>query len=292
MKPAPFEYQDPETLEETIALLAEHGDDAKVLAGGQSLIPLLNFRLARPEVLVDINRIEPLAGIDERPEGLRIGAATRQSALERSSQVAAQQPLLSEVIRYVAHAQIRNRGTVGGSIAHADPAAELPVAMTALDASIIASSGRGERRIAAEEFFVSHLTTVLEDDEVLIAVDVPHAPAGTRVAFEEFARRHGDYALGGAAVVLTIDAVGVCARARVTLLAAGDVPVRAHAAEKLLEGAVVDAAVAREAAAAAVRDIEPVSDGHGDGDYRTSVIEAMCERAVARAAVPGEGDTA
>ncbi len=292
MKPPPFEYRDPETLEETLALLAEHGDDAKILAGGQSLIPLLNFRLARPEVLVDINRVRPLAGIDDRPEGLRIGAATRQSALERSSQVAAQQPLLAEVIRYVAHAQIRNRGTVGGSLAHADPAAELPVAMTALDASLIASSGRGERRIAAEEFFVSHLTTVLEDDEVLIAVDVPRAPAGTRVAFEEFARRHGDYALGGAAVVLTADAAGACSRARVTLLAAGDVPVRAHAAEKLLVGAVVDAAVAREAAAAAVRDIEPVGDGHGDGDYRSSVIEAMCDRAIARAAAPGEGKKA
>lgn len=287
MKPAPFEYRDPESLEQTLALLSEYGDDAKILAGGQSLIPLLNFRLARPEVLVDINRVESLAGIEEQPTGLRIGAATRQSALERSALVGGQQPLLTEMIRYVAHGQIRNRGTVGGSIAHADPAAELPTAMTALDASFISASNRGERRIAAEDFFVTHLTTVLEDDEVLVAIEVPRAPAGTRVAFEEFARRHGDYALGGAAVVFTADAAGICSRARVTLLAAGDVPVRARAAETVLEGAVVDAAVAREAAAAAVQHVDPVSDGHGDSQYRTSVIEAMCERAIVRAAVSG-----
>jgi CO/xanthine dehydrogenase FAD-binding subunit len=291
MKPPPFEYDAPESVDEALALLAEHGDEAKVLAGGQSLVPLLNFRLARPARLIDVNGLGALAAIRRRDGVLHVGALTRQSMLERSETVAEHWPLLRQALAHVAHAQIRNRGTVGGSIAHADPAAELPVALAALDGSVVVRSVRGERTIPWHELFVTHLTTSLEPDELLVEVTVPAQPEGTRTAFTEFARRHGDFALGGAAATVTTGASGACDRATITLLAAAATPVRATEAERALAGRRVDGEAAREAAAAAVRDVTPTGDIHGSGAYRTRLIEAMVRRAVLAAAgdaTPGQ----
>jgi carbon-monoxide dehydrogenase medium subunit/6-hydroxypseudooxynicotine dehydrogenase subunit alpha len=290
VKPPPFDFHDPASVDEALALLAEHGDDAKVLAGGQSLIPLLSFRLARPELLIDVNRVAELASIDAGPGGaLTIGATTRQAAVERSALAATACPLLRDALRFVAHPQIRNRGTLGGSVAHADPAAELPVAMVATEATLVARRRGEERRIAAEDFFVSHLTTTLEDDELLVAVELPATPPRSGTAFEEFARRSGDYALGGAAAIVTLDAAGACTRARIALLGAADVPLRARGAEELLLGRRIDAEAAREAAAAAVVGAEPIGNVHGDAAYRRRVVEAMCARALAAAAARAAG---
>ena len=216
MKPAPFEYELPQSLDEALELL---GGEAKVLAGGQSLVPLLNFRLARPERLVDVSRLGELAYLRRSRGLLRIGALTRQATLERSPLVAEHWPLLRQAVSLVGHPQIRNRGTVGGSVAHADPAAELPVALTALDARFHCRSRRGTRTLAAGELFLGPLTTALDDDELLTEIEVPPLPAGARTAFVEHARTHGDFAIAGAAVVV---APGYAA---IALLGAGSVPV-------------------------------------------------------------------
>lgn len=280
MKPPPFSYYDPTTVDEALDLLAEKGDDGKVLAGGQSLIPLLNFRLAHPSALIDINRLGALSGIRRRDGKLEIGALTRHSAVEKSAVVQRGWPLLTEALTYVAHPQIRNRGTFGGSVAHADPAAEIPVALVALDAEVRALSRRGERRIPVRDLFVTHLTTSLESDELLVALEVPASAPHTGFAFVEFARRHGDFALGGAAVLLTLDATGTCTKAAISLLGAATVPYRATAGEQLLVGGRPDAELAAEAAAAAVAEIEPTGDIHGSGEYRKKLIEALVRRAV------------
>jgi len=280
LKPPAFSYHDPRTLDEALSLLAEHGDEGKALAGGQSLVPLLNFRLAHPEHLIDLNRIGSLAGVSRKQGRLRIGAMTRQSTLEASGLVAANWPLLTEALGFVAHAQIRNRGTVGGSVAHADPAAELPAAFATLDASFRVASVRGERTIDADEFFVTHLTTTIEPDELLVGIEVPAVPAGSGHAFTEFARRHGDFALGGAAAVVTLDAAGSCERAAIALLAAAATPVRATEAEALLAGEAIDERVAGAAAAKAAAAVSPTGDIHGSADYRKGLIEVMVKRAL------------
>jgi len=249
VKPAPFSYEEPRSVEEALDLLARYGDEAKVLAGGQSLIPLLNFRLARPERLVDVNRIDELAYIRRQNGVLHIGALARIASLERSPLAAARWPLLVEAARLVGHAQIRSRGTVGGSVAHADPAAELPAALTALSASFHTASQRGSRTLAAEEFFVTHLTTALEPDELLVQITVPPLPSRSGAAILEHARVHGDFALGGAAVVVALAEDGSCARASIALLAAGPRPQRAAAAEEALVRGQADLAEAAELAA-------------------------------------------
>ena len=244
MKPAPFEYSAPSSVDEALALL---DDEAKVLAGGQSLVPLLNFRLARPERIVDINRIEELAYIRADEDGtLRIGALARQAELERSQLVAERWPLLAQAVRLVGHPQIRSRGTVCGSVAHADPTAELPVALTALDARFQVRSAGGARTLRATELFAGPLTTSLAADELLAEIEVPALPAGARCAFREYARTHGDFAVAGAAVVL---APG---HAAVALLGAGWTPLRAPEAERALAGG----AEAREGAALAAELVE------------------------------------
>jgi CO/xanthine dehydrogenase FAD-binding subunit len=282
VKPPPFEYHDPRGVDEALELLAEHGEDAKVLAGGQSLVPLLNFRLAQPEHLIDIGRIDSLAYVHRRDGVLRIGTMTRQATLEASPLVAEHWPLLTDALRFVAHAQIRNRGTVGGSVAHADPAAELPVALAALDAKLHVRSRRGTRTLAWRDFFITHLTTALEPDELLIEIEVPPLPPGTGSAFTEFARRHGDFALGGAAALVTIED-GVCRRARIALLAAADTPLRPEAAERSLEGASTGDESAAQAARLAVADVSPTGDIHGGSEYRKLLLEAMVRRAVVQA---------
>jgi CO/xanthine dehydrogenase FAD-binding subunit len=284
MKPPPFDYMDPRSLDEAVGLLAEHGEDGKILAGGQSLVPLLNFRLAQPSVIVDVNRVVELSYLRRRDGRLRIGAMCRQTRLEQSPVAREGWGLLGDALALIAHPQIRNRGTVGGSAAHADPAAELPVAFSALEALFTARSSRGERVLDADEFFVTHLTTALEPDELLVEVEVPPVAEGTGHAFTEYSRRHGDFALGGAAVLYTKNGDGSCTDARIAMLGAADTPLRAREAEAALRGQKLDDDVAAEAAKLAARDIEPTGDIHGSSSYRKRLIEAMVRRALLQAA--------
>jgi CO/xanthine dehydrogenase FAD-binding subunit len=284
MKPPPFDYMDPRSLDDAVGLLAEHGDEGKILAGGQSLVPLLNFRLAQPSVIVDVNRVVELSYLRRSDGRLRIGAMCRQTRLEQSPVAREGWGLLGDALALVAHPQIRNRGTVGGSAAHADPAAELPVAFSALEARFTARSSRGERVLDADEFFVTHLTTALEPDELLVEVEVPPVAEGTGHAFMEYSRRHGDFALGGAAVLYTKNGDGTCTDARIAMLGAADTPLRAREAEAALRGQKLDDDVAADAAKLAARDIEPTGDIHGSSSYRKRLIEAMVRRALLQAA--------
>jgi CO/xanthine dehydrogenase FAD-binding subunit len=282
VKPPQFDYHDPRGIDEALALLAEHGEEAKLLAGGQSLVPLLNFRLTYPAHLIDLGRVPSLTYIRREDGVLRIGAMTRQATLEASPLVATHWPLLTEALTFVAHAQIRNRGTVGGSVVHADPAAELPVAFTALEATFHARSSTGRRSIGCDDFFVTHLTTSLKPEELLSEIEVPAVPDNTGWAFTEYSRRHGDFALGGAAALITIQD-GACSRARIALLAAADTPLRASEAEDALEGKAVNEKVAQEAARLAVAEISPTGDIHGGSEYRRYLIEGMVRRAIEQA---------
>jgi CO/xanthine dehydrogenase FAD-binding subunit len=282
VKPPPLQYHDPETVDEALELLSRHGEDAKVLAGGQSLVPLLNFRLARPEHLIDLGRIPSLAYVRRDDGVLRVGAMTRQAALEASPLIAAQWPLLTQALRFVAHPQIRGRGTVGGSVAHADPAAELPPTFAALDATFHLRSRRAARSLSWREFFITHFTTALQPDELLVEIEVQPLPQATGSAFTEYARTHGDFALGGAAALVTL-ADGICTRARLGLLAAADTPVRAYAAERSLEGAPVTEEAAAQAARLAVAELDPIGDIHGSSEYRAHLIEDMARRATRQA---------
>jgi CO/xanthine dehydrogenase FAD-binding subunit len=285
VKPASFDYRRPDTLDEALAIFAELGSDAKALAGGQSLVPAMNFRLARPEVLVDLNRLDPLAYIQETADGgLRIGAMTRQRSAERSPVVASRASLLSEAMPWVAHPQIRNRGTVGGSLAHADPAAELPAVMVALDARFVLQSRTATRTVPAQSFFTGILSTVLGPDELLTEIQIPARPARTGAAFMELARRHGDFALVGVAVAMVLDEGGECGSARIVLLSVGDGPVLATRAMAALVGSVPTAPRIEEAARmVAETDIDPPSDIHATSAYRRHLARVLVRRALSRA---------
>ena len=263
-------------------MLAELGEDAKVLAGGQSLVPVMAMRLGRPEHLVDVNRVGELGGVSRSDGMLRVGALTRHRALERDEVIGRDVPLLARAAPYIGHFQIRNRGTLGGSLAHADPAAELPAVAVALDAAIEARSVRGSRRIPAGDFFVSAFTTVLEPDELVTAVHLPVWGPGSGFAVAELARRHGDFAVAGAACGMQV-AGGRIVRAAVALIGMGSVPIRARTAEQALSG--IAAAGADEADLAAIgRDavasLEPPSDAHGSAAYRRRVGAHMVARAL------------
>jgi carbon-monoxide dehydrogenase medium subunit len=278
MKPAPVDYVAAGSLTEALSLLAELGSDAKPLAGGQSLIPLLNFRLARPTVLVDLNGLDDLAYV--RPAdggGLSLGAMTRHATLERDPQVAAAAPLLHAAAGFIAHPQIRNRGTLGGTLAHADPAAELPVVSVALEARFRIVSSQGERWVPGL------LTADLQPGELLAEVVVPPMPAGSGWSFHELARRNGDYAHAGLAVVLT-RAGQTCSRARIVYLSLGDGPMRARQAEQLLESRGVTPSTIDEAARlAAVNEIEPAGDIHASEAYKRHLAGVLTRRALAEA---------
>jgi aerobic carbon-monoxide dehydrogenase medium subunit len=286
MRPPPFAYADPRSVDDAVALLARHGDDAKVLAGGQSLVPLLNFRMARPTCLVDINRLTELDFI--RPHGrsgLAIGALTRHRTVETSNLVRQRCPLLHEAIAHVAHVAIRNRGTLGGSLAHADPAAELPAVVSALGATLKVRSGRGERSLGPEEFFLGQLTTALEPDELLVSVTIPDWPAGTGSAWCEFARRQGDYGLVGVGAVLSLDGAGRVARVGLALMNVGPVPFAASAiASPLLEGGPPDEARIRAVADAVAAAVDPPSDLQAPADYRRHLAGVLTRRALTEAA--------
>jgi carbon-monoxide dehydrogenase medium subunit len=283
VKPPPFEYLAPETVEEALAMLAQHGDDAKVLAGGQSLIPVLNFRLARPAVLVDLNRIASLAGIAEHDGGIRMGAMTRQRQAEKSALVKASAPLLAETLPHIAHVQIRNRGTVGGSLAHADPAAELPAIALALNCRVRLQRATGERWLDARDFFTGLFATALLADALLVEIELPALPEGASAAFEEVARRHGDYALMGVAALMVCDGAGICRDVRLAYVNAGPGPLRATRAEAMLVGQLPDAEVVRACADAASQELRPGSDVHASSAYRRQLARVLTERAIQRA---------
>lgn len=270
----------PESLDEALGLLARYGDDAKVLAGGQSLGPLLNLRLASPAVLVDVNRLRELDGVEERPGELAIGALTRLRTLERDHRVARSGPLFAEAVPYVGHVAIRNRGTVGGSLAHADPAAELPVVATALQAAIDVRSARGVRTLAPAELFVMPLVTSLEPDELIVSVRVPALDPGTGHAWCELAQRHGDFALAGAAAVVSLDGDGACRSARLALAGVGPVPVDVSDAVASLVGTSPAPAALVEPAERAAASCNPSSDVHASGEYRRRLVRVLARRAL------------
>jgi carbon-monoxide dehydrogenase medium subunit len=284
VKPAPFAYYAPETLAEALHLLAQFGDEAKLLAGGQSLVPVLNMRLAQPKVLIDLNRVAGLAYIRDEGHHLAIGAMTRHAAVERSAEVLRRQPLLTEAVSQIGHSQIRNRGTIGGSLAHADPSAELPAVITALEGSLVVAGPGGTREVAAHDFFLMYFTTALRPGEILTEVRVPVLEAGSGYAFMEVARRHGDFALAGVACVLHLTPDGGAVNdARLALTGVGMTPVRAWEAEAVLQGRP-PGPQAFAAAAAAVRNaVAPDDDIHGSGEYRRQLAGVLTERALRRA---------
>jgi carbon-monoxide dehydrogenase medium subunit len=286
LKPAPFTYCACETVEEAVSLLAEHGDEAKLLAGGQSLVPLMNLRLAAPAVLLDLNRVAALRGVSANG-AIDIGAMTRQSEVEGSAEIAAGAPLVVEALRHVAFPAVRSRGTIGGSIAHADPAAELPAVLLALGGEVVAQSGSGARTIPADELFETYFTTALRPDEVLTRVRIPAAGGDQRFGIQEVARKRNDFALAGAVVVASVDGAGVCTAARVALFGVSDRPIRATGAEQALVGASLGPEAAAGAAEAAKGEIDPKADAHASVDYRRDVTGVLVRRAVEQAASGG-----
>ena len=285
MKPAPFEYAAPETLQEVVSLLEENEGDAKVLSGGQSLMPLLNMRLARPEVLVDLARVPGLDYVCEEDGALAIGGMTRQRTVELSPLVAERYPLVLQATLNVAHPQNRNQGTFGGSLAHADPSAEYPALALAMGAQLKAVGPDGERIIDAEDFFVTYLTTDLDPTEVLTEVRLPALPEGAAWSFTELARRHGDFALAGVASFFSRGADGKCATARIVLFGVGATPVRAAKAERELVGQVPSESVFESVRKAVLDDVEePQSDVHASAEQRRALAGVLTKRGLVDAA--------
>jgi CO/xanthine dehydrogenase FAD-binding subunit len=279
MKPPAFDYVRPATIEDAIAALQAGRGEAKVLAGGQSLVPMLNFRLLRPSTLIDINHIPGLAFIREEPEGLRVGALTRHHQLETSPLVKQRFPIITAAMAQVAHLAIRNRGTIGGSLAHADPAAELPMLCVLLGAKLTVRGPSGVRTIEAGDFFVGALTTVLSEAELLQDVLFPYLPGATGWGFEEVARRLGDFALAAVGAMLTPSG-GTVAEARIAVMGMADKPCRVAAAEGLLRGNAPDAERIAAAAEAVGQAVEPASDGHASVDFRRHLAEVLTRRTI------------
>lgn len=285
MKPAPFEYFSPSTLEDVLDIIHQRGTDAKLLAGGQSLIPVMNFRLAQPSVLIDLNRVSALGRLlPTDAGGLQVGAMVRHSQLEHSQAVAALAPLVHETMPHIAHPQIRNRGTIGGSLAHADPAAELPVIMVALQAQFRLRRKGGERWVSAEDFFQSLFTTVLETDELVVEIAIPPLPRHTGCAFMELARRHGDYAQAGVAAVIQLDEAGYCRQARLVYLNVGEIPMVAVQAASALVGHIPSADLITDLARSAARnEIDPTGDIHATAEYKRHLAFVLGKRAIQQA---------
>jgi CO/xanthine dehydrogenase FAD-binding subunit len=291
MKPAPFDYARPESVEEAVALLAEHGGEAKVLAGGQSLVPLLNFRMLRPGILVDINRLEELEHLSEAGDGLGIGALARHHALETSPLVHARFPVLAEAMTHVAHLAIRNRGTIGGSLAHADPAAELPMMAVLFDAEIHTRSANGARRHAARDFFAGPLTTALAEDELVTEIVLPALPPGAGWGFEEFALRAGDFAIAAAAATITV-ADGKVAEARLAVTGVDETPLRLGEIEAALGGEQLTPELIADAAHRVSASVRPSSDLHASAEYRRHLVGVLAERVLGTAWRRALGDAA
>lgn len=293
MKPAPFAYYAPASVDEALSLLSEFGYDAKLLAGGQSLIPTMNFRLAQPAVLIDLNRVSSLAHLEAADDGsLHIGAMTRQRAVERSPIVRERAPLLHEAMPWIAHVQIRNRGTIGGSLAHADPAAELPAVAVALCARLRVLGSAGERLVDAADFFVSLFTTDLAPDEILVGVEIPPPSPRTGCGFSEFARRAGDYAIAGCAAMVTLNDSSAVADARIVFLSVGDGPVQAHTAVASLLGELpAPERISAAAQLAAENDIDPTGDIHATPAFRRHLAAVVARRALTSAVRSAQGQS-
>ena len=280
MKPAPFKYIAATSLERALALKAEHGDDAKFLAGGQSLIPAMNFRLARPAILIDINGIDDLAGV--RPSGgpTRLGPLTRYRALQRDPRLAEAFPLIGEALPHIAHPQIRNRGTIGGNLSHADPASELPAIMVALRARFRVQAAKQERWIEASDFFVSALAADLQSDEMLVEVELPSPKPRTGCCFMEVARRRGDFAIAGVAAMVTLGDENECEEVRLAFCGVGETPVDASAAAGIGVGHALTEKAIREIAASVQKMIRPGGSVHATADYQRHIAGVLTERAL------------
>jgi len=286
MKPAPFEYLAPLELQEALESLQQYGEEAKVLAGGQSLMPLMNLRLARPKVIIDINRLARLSSISAAANGgLVIGALTRQRAIERSAMVKERNPLLAAAMPLIGHFQIRNRGTIGGSLAHADPAAELPAVSVVLGAEFVLRSARRERVVRAEDFFVDTMTTAIQPDELLTEIRIPGWRPGLGWAIDEISRRRGDFAMVGVAVLVQTDGSEVCKDARVALFGVGGKPARMPRAEGMLRGKTLDQKTLLEIARSVSDELDTDSDVHASAEYRREVGGVLTRRALERAFV-------
>jgi carbon-monoxide dehydrogenase medium subunit len=283
MKPAPFKYIAASSLDQALSLKAEYGDEARFLAGGQSLIPAMNFRLARPAVLIDINPLSELAGIRPDGESIRVGAVTRYRALERDASFLKSCPLFADALPHIAHPQIRNRGTIGGNLSHADPASELPAVATAMQARMKIKSSQGERELSASEFFVDLLTTCLEPEEMLVEIAFPAAKLRSGSCFMEVARRRGDFALAGVAAIVSLDEDGKCADIRLALCGVGETPVDVSAsAASLIGQRCTDAAI--EAVGTEVQSaIAPSGNVHASADYQRHIAGVLTRRALTTA---------
>lgn len=284
MKPAPFRYAPVASLEEALALKAEYGDEAKFLAGGQSLIPAMNFRMAQPAVLIDINPLAALSYVKQDGNVTRIGALTRYRTLQRDAAIAGKVTLMAEALPEVAHPAIRNRGTLGGNLSHADPASELPAVVLALGGTLHARSKKGARQIAARDFFTAALTTALADDELLTEIELPVLPPRSGTCFLEVARRRGDYAMMGVACTVTLDANGDCSEARLAYCNAGETAMLAPKAAQILKGQRLADATARAAADAAKGEVRPFGNVHASADYQRHLAGVLTRRALLAAA--------
>jgi CO/xanthine dehydrogenase FAD-binding subunit len=280
LKPGKFEYFDPADADEALGVLARYGDEAKVLSGGQSLVPMLSMRLAYPAALLDINRLPGLDHIREGAAGWEIGALARHARAEDSDELATALPVIRQAMRWVGHRAIRNRGTVVGSLAHADPAAEMPAVMTAVDATVTAQGPSGTRSIPLTELFEMPLVSTVAPDEILVDVRIPRRAPGEGSAVVEVARRHGDFALAGVVALVALDAAGAIASARLVSFATGPVPQRLEAAESLLAGALPGAEAYAAAGEAAAGGIDPGADIHASAEYRRSVTSVLVGRAL------------
>lgn len=281
MKPALFRYFDPASPEEALELLHEWGEEGKVLAGGQTLGPMLNFRAIMPAALIDINRIDSLSHHRHTQSGTVIGALTRQRALEDDEALAGHQPLVAAAIPHIAHRAIRNRGTVGGSLAHGDPAAEWGALILTLEADLaVRKHGRPDRVVAARDFFRNMLETALEPDDLLVEIRLPTWPSGSGWSFVEFSRRHGDFALAGIASMISVAADSICSDVRMTAFGAGPCPLRLTAAEQELRGSRLDTRLIQAAARKAAAETSPLDDNHASADYRRHLVAVLTERSI------------
>lgn len=287
MKPCAFEYFAPSTVEETLGLLEQH--DGKILAGGQSLVPIMNFRLGRPEALIDINGIKGLDYIKQDGDELLLGALARERDVEMSPLVREKCPVLAEAISYVGHVTIRNRGTIGGSTVHADPSAEIPTALCALEATIKITGQDGEQTFKPEDFFLTYLTTAMEPTQLLLEVAVPVLPPGTGWSFVELSRRSGDFAIVAVAALLFMDKKGMCTEARIALGGVAATPVRATEAEECLSGKMITDELIQSAATLSIESTDAESDYHASADYRREMTRVLVERSLKEALMKTQG---
>ncbi|MCK6582247.1 MAG: xanthine dehydrogenase family protein subunit M [Anaerolineales bacterium] len=285
MKPAPFEYHAPTSLEQALDLMSQHAGEAKILAGGQSLVPAMNFRVVQPSLLIDLNRVAELSFIREEGNAIRVGAMARERHLEFDASIEKRIPLLHEAVPNIAHPQIRNRGTIGGSIVHADPAAELPMLMVALNARLKGKNKSAERWIDAKDFFAGMFTTALEPDEILAEIEIPFMPPRTGWSFMEVAPRSGDYAMMGVAALVTLDKDGKCKSATLVYLNAGDGPVDAVASAQMLAGeSLSDKSIESTAVHASENEINPFGNIHASTDFQRHLAKVLTQKALKQAA--------